>query len=91
MNSTFSILLALLDNPGNDIKAIDGLIAAYMSQPMEVEKVKAVGFIPARAQSTRFPGKPLADICGRPMIMRVYRKGCWFVAIGQCICRNRLR
>ena len=27
-----------------------------------------VGVIPARYESTRFPGKPLADICGKPMI-----------------------
>lgn len=73
----------MLDNPGNDIKAIDGLIAAYMSQPVEVEKVKAVGFIPAREQSTRFPGKPLADICGRPMIMRVYER-----AVGSLLLDN---
>ncbi len=33
---------------------------------------RIVGFIPARAESTRFPGKPLADICGKPMIARVY-------------------
>ncbi len=33
-----------------------------------------IGFIPARAQSTRFPGKPLADIQGRPMIMRVFER-----------------
>src|SRR5947209_19687342 len=26
--------------------------------------------------STRFPGKPLAPICGRPMIEHVYRR-CW--------------
>jgi 3-deoxy-manno-octulosonate cytidylyltransferase (CMP-KDO synthetase) len=36
--------------------------------------VKIIGFIPARAQSTRFPGKPLADILGRPMIMRVFER-----------------
>lgn len=30
--------------------------------------------IPARYQSTRFAGKPLADICGRPMIWWVYRQ-----------------
>ncbi len=30
-----------------------------------------VGFIPGRAESTRFPGKPLADILGKPMIVRV--------------------
>ena len=27
--------------------------------------------IPARFASTRLPGKPLADICGRPMVVRV--------------------
>lgn len=27
--------------------------------------------IPARYASTRLPGKPLADICGKPMIVRV--------------------
>ena len=30
------------------------------------------GFIPARYQSTRFPGKPLAQIAGRPMIWHVF-------------------
>ena len=30
--------------------------------------------IPARYQSTRFPGKPLADIAGRPMIEHVYAR-----------------
>ncbi len=29
-------------------------------------------FIPARYQSSRFPGKPLALIAGKPMIQRVY-------------------
>jgi 3-deoxy-manno-octulosonate cytidylyltransferase (CMP-KDO synthetase) len=27
--------------------------------------------IPARYRSTRFPGKPLADIAGKPMVVRV--------------------
>lgn len=31
-----------------------------------------VALIPARYASTRFPGKPLARIAGRPMIQRVY-------------------
>jgi 3-deoxy-manno-octulosonate cytidylyltransferase (CMP-KDO synthetase) len=31
-----------------------------------------LGIIPARYASTRFPGKPLADINGRSMILRVY-------------------
>lgn len=30
--------------------------------------------IPARYGSSRLPGKPLADICGKPMIEHVYRK-----------------
>lgn len=34
--------------------------------------MKIIGIIPARYGSTRFPGKPLADICGRPMIWWVY-------------------
>ena len=30
--------------------------------------------IPARYASTRLPGKPLADIAGKPMIQRVYEQ-----------------
>ena len=30
--------------------------------------------IPARLQATRLPGKPLADICGMPMIAHVWRR-----------------
>ena len=36
--------------------------------------MKIIGVIPARYQSTRFPGKPLADICGKPMIWWVYQQ-----------------
>jgi len=35
--------------------------------------MKVVGIIPGRYKSTRFPGKPLADICGKPMIWHVYQ------------------
>lgn len=34
--------------------------------------MKVVAVIPARYQSSRFAGKPLADIAGRPMIVWVY-------------------
>jgi len=34
----------------------------------------ATGVIPARYQSRRFPGKPLALIQGKPMIQRVYER-----------------
>lgn len=33
-----------------------------------------LGVIPARYQSSRFPGKPLADICGHPMLWWVYQQ-----------------
>ena len=33
-----------------------------------------IGIIPARFASTRFPGKPLADIKGKSMIQRVYEQ-----------------
>jgi len=36
--------------------------------------MKIVGVIPARYSSTRFPGKPLADILGKPMIWWVYAR-----------------
>ena len=32
------------------------------------------GIIPARYGSKRFPGKPLADILGKPMILHVYER-----------------
>jgi len=35
---------------------------------------KCYGIIPARYQSTRFPGKPLAEILGRPMIWHVFER-----------------
>ena len=35
--------------------------------------MSVLGLIPARYASTRFPGKPLAEILGVPMIERVYR------------------
>ena len=36
--------------------------------------MKILGIIPARYASTRFPGKPLVDINGKTMIMRVYEQ-----------------
>ena len=36
--------------------------------------MKIVGVIPARYQSRRLPGKPLADICGKPMVWWVYQQ-----------------
>ena len=36
--------------------------------------MKIIGVIPARYKSSRFPGKPLANICGKPMIWWVYQQ-----------------
>ena len=36
--------------------------------------MNAVVIIPARMGATRFPGKPLIDLCGKPMIQWVYER-----------------
>ena len=36
--------------------------------------MKTIGIIPARFQSSRFPGKPLVDLAGKSMIRRVYER-----------------
>ncbi len=36
--------------------------------------MKFIAIIPARYASTRFPGKPLVDIHGKPMVQHVYEK-----------------
>jgi 3-deoxy-manno-octulosonate cytidylyltransferase (CMP-KDO synthetase) len=41
-------------------------------QPRAMDQI--VGIIPARYGSTRFPGKPLADVGGKSMIRRVYEQ-----------------
>ncbi len=36
--------------------------------------MRLVALIPARYGSARFPGKPLADVAGKPLIQRVYEQ-----------------
>jgi len=38
--------------------------------------MKTVIVIPARYASTRLPGKPLAEILGKPMVQHVYERAC---------------
>jgi len=38
--------------------------------------MKVIAVIPARYASTRFPGKPLADLLGRPMLQWVWERSC---------------
>jgi 3-deoxy-manno-octulosonate cytidylyltransferase (CMP-KDO synthetase) len=42
--------------------------------PFALTETSVLAIIPARYQSTRLPGKALADIAGRPMIEHVYRR-----------------
>ncbi len=39
-----------------------------------VKNINSLGIIPARFESSRFPGKPLVDIGGKTMIQRVYEQ-----------------
>ena len=47
--------------------------------------VTATAIIPARYQSSRLPGKALADIAGRPMIEHVYRRAAAASSIARVI------
>jgi 3-deoxy-manno-octulosonate cytidylyltransferase (CMP-KDO synthetase) len=47
--------------------------------------LQIVVVIPARFASSRFPGKPLADIDGRPMIEHVYRRAASCPAVSRVI------
>lgn len=47
--------------------------------------MNAVCIIPARYASTRLPGKPLKDICGKPMIWRVYERAKLAQAVNEVI------
>ena len=38
--------------------------------------MQSVGIIPARYASSRFEGKPLADLLGKPMVQHVYESAC---------------
>jgi 3-deoxy-manno-octulosonate cytidylyltransferase (CMP-KDO synthetase) len=44
-----------------------------------------IAIVPARFQSTRLPGKALADIAGRPMIEHVYRRAASATSVARVI------
>jgi len=46
---------------------------------------KSLGIIPARFASSRFPGKPLANIAGKSMIRRVYEQAAQAQCLGQVV------
>lgn len=45
-----------------------------------------IAIIPARYESTRLPGKPLLDICGKPMIWWVYQKVSKIEKFSEVVC-----
>lgn len=47
--------------------------------------MKAVAIIPARYASTRLPGKPLVDICGKPMVRWVWERASRARGVSQVI------
>jgi 3-deoxy-manno-octulosonate cytidylyltransferase (CMP-KDO synthetase) len=47
--------------------------------------VKIIGIIPARYASTRFPGKPLALIAGKPLIQHVVEQCQWAKSLAEVI------
>ncbi len=52
---------------------------------MTIHEHKIIGVIPARYGSTRFPGKPLALINGKPMIQHVYERALKSKLLGKVI------
>jgi len=46
---------------------------------------EVVAIIPARYDSTRLPGKPLASIAGKPMIQHVYERTCAIAAVDRVL------
>lgn len=48
--------------------------------------MKIVAVIPARYSSTRLPGKPLKDICGKPMLWWVYQQVSKISVFDEVVC-----
>ena len=50
------------------------LLKRHINFESIMNDITFLGIIPARYASSRFPGKPLVDIGGKPMIQRVYEQ-----------------
>lgn len=48
--------------------------------------MRIIGVIPSRYASTRFPGKGIADICGKPMLWWVYQQVSKISAFSEVVC-----
>ena len=47
--------------------------------------MKIIGIIPSRYASTRFPGKPLANIDGKAMVQRVYEQASKSISLNEVV------
>lgn len=56
-----------------------------MQNKSKAELPRVYGIIPARYESVRFPGKPLADILGKPMVWHVYQRACRCPELNQIV------
>jgi len=56
-----------------------------MQKKSKAELPRVYGIIPARYESGRFPGKPLADILGKPMVWHVYQRACLCPDLNQIV------
>ena len=64
-----------MDGMANPHGGMDmGTNAGGMPNPAQAQTALVLGVIPARYSSTRFPGKPLADIAGKSLIQRVWEQ-----------------
>ena len=78
-NKVLSILLIGLMfvnflNVGSLVTTLATESPVNLEETTEGKDLKIVAVIPARYESSRFPGKPLADICGKPMVWWVYQQ-----------------
>jgi 3-deoxy-manno-octulosonate cytidylyltransferase (CMP-KDO synthetase) len=56
-----------------------------VTSPEHLQSLSSVVVIPARYESTRFPGKPLALLAGKPMIEHVYRRASEARGVGRVL------
>jgi 3-deoxy-manno-octulosonate cytidylyltransferase (CMP-KDO synthetase) len=63
-----------IPNHDRRLAIVLGFVVRPSTSPGPSEYSRAVAIIPARYQSSRLPGKALADIDGRTMIEHVYRR-----------------
>src|ERR1700710_2533190 len=68
--------LAMGRVPGDITHGLGSGIAAKRRRIQGISRgfMRPIVLIPARMASTRLPGKPLADIAGTPMIVRVWQQ-----------------